>query len=92
LGYDGKWAVHPDQIAVCNDVYQPTQEEFDRAAQLEAAYAEATSEKRLGVIVHDNEMIDEASRKMAEAILLRGRASGMTVTKGGSADGRSEDG
>jgi len=90
LGYDGKWAVHPDQVAVCNEVFQPTQEEFDRAAQLEAAYAEATSEKRLGAVVHNNEMIDEASRKMAEAVLLRGRAAGMTATKG-SSDDRPED-
>jgi citrate lyase subunit beta/citryl-CoA lyase len=91
LGYDGKWAVHPDQLPICNEVFKPTQEEFDRAAQLEAAYAEATSEKRLGAIVHDNEMIDEASRKMAEAVLLRGRASGMTATTSPPADGRPGD-
>jgi citrate lyase subunit beta/citryl-CoA lyase len=92
LGYDGKWAVHPDQIPVCHEVFQPTQEEFDRAANLEAAYAEATSEKRLGAVMYGDEMIDEASRKMAYAVMLRGRASGMTATKSTSAEGRFENG
>jgi citrate lyase subunit beta/citryl-CoA lyase len=31
LGYDGKWALHPDQVKVINEVYTPTQEQFDRA-------------------------------------------------------------
>lgn len=92
LGYDGKWAIHPDQIPICHEVFQPTQEEFDRAAQLDTAYAEATSEKRLGAVMYGNEMIDEASRKMAEAVLLRGRAVGMTATSSTSSEGRSEDG
>src|SRR6266571_1144088 len=31
LGYDGKWVLHPDQVTVCNEVFTPTQEQFDRA-------------------------------------------------------------
>ena len=34
LGYDGKWALHPDQVAVINEVFTPTQEQFDRAFDL----------------------------------------------------------
>src|SRR6476646_7103863 len=31
LGYDGKWSLHPDQVTVINEVYTPTQEQFDKA-------------------------------------------------------------
>jgi len=73
LGYDGKWALNPDQIAVCNEVYSPTAGELERAEQILAAYAEATE----GAVLLDGEMIDEASRKMAVAVAERGRAAGM---------------
>jgi citrate lyase subunit beta / citryl-CoA lyase len=29
LGFDGKWSLHPDQVAICSEVYSPTQEQFD---------------------------------------------------------------
>ena len=38
LGYDGKWALTPDQAAVLNEVYSPTQEQFDRAWDILDAY------------------------------------------------------
>ena len=38
LGYDGKWALTPDQVAVLNEVYSPTQEQFDRAFDILDAY------------------------------------------------------
>ena len=38
LGYDGKWALHPDQVTVINEVYTPTQEQFDRACDILEAY------------------------------------------------------
>src|SRR5215469_10321646 len=43
LGYDGKWALHPDQVTVINEVYTPTQEQFDRAFDLLEAYKAATT-------------------------------------------------
>ena len=77
LGFDGKWALHPDQIGICNDTYVPTQEEFDRAERILEAYETATSQDGLGAVLFDGEMIDEASRKMAVLIAARGRAAGM---------------
>ena len=82
LGYDGKWALHPDQVKVINEVFTPTQEQFDHAVDLLAAYEKATTEgdpgERKGAVMFGDEMIDEASRKMAEKFLHRGERAGMT--------------
>ena len=75
LGFDGKWAIHPDQIAICNEVYSPTQGEFERAEQILAAYRDA----RAGAVLFEGEMIDEASRKLAISMAERGRAAGMAT-------------
>ena len=78
LGFDGKWALHPDQIAACNEVYAPSNDQYERAERILEAYAAATEGDRLGAVMFEGEMIDEASRKMAEQIAARGRAAGMT--------------
>ena len=78
LGFDGKWALHPDQIGICNETYAPAQAEFDRAERILEAYRTATDERGSGAVVFESEMIDEASRKMAASIVERGRAAGMT--------------
>src|SRR4029078_8837708 len=44
LGFDGKWSLHPDQVGVINEVYTPTQEQFDHAFDLLEAYEKATTE------------------------------------------------
>jgi citrate lyase subunit beta / citryl-CoA lyase len=81
LGYDGKWALHPGQVDVLNEVFTPTQEEFDKAEALLEAYRHATEVERRGAVMFGNEMIDEASRKMAERFAERGRAAGMQPEK-----------
>lgn len=78
LGYDGKWALHPDQVKLCNEVYSPTQEQFDRACAILDAYRDATEDQRLGAVMYGDEMIDEASRKMATKFVTRGERAGMT--------------
>jgi citrate lyase subunit beta/citryl-CoA lyase len=78
LGYDGKWALHPDQVTVINGVYTPTQEQFDRACDILDAYQQATEEDRRGAVMFGDEMIDEASRKMATKFKLRGERAGMS--------------
>jgi citrate lyase subunit beta / citryl-CoA lyase len=78
LGYDGKWALHPGQIDVLNEVFTPTQEEYDKAEALLEAYKHATEIDRRGAVMFGNEMIDEASRKMAVQFAERGRAAGLT--------------
>ena len=77
LGYDGKWALHPGQIDVLNEVFTPTQEEFDKAEAIVEAYAHATDVELKGAVMFGTEMIDEASRKMAEQLATRGRAAGL---------------
>jgi citrate lyase subunit beta/citryl-CoA lyase len=82
LGYDGKWVLHPGQIDAANEVYSPSQADYDRAELILDAYAHATSEVggKLGAVMLGDEMIDEASRKMAVVIAGKGRAAGMTRT------------
>jgi citrate lyase subunit beta/citryl-CoA lyase len=81
LGYDGKWALHPGQIDVLNEVFTPTQEEFDKAAAMLEAYAHATDVEERGAVMFGNEMIDEASRKMASQFVARGQAAGLSAKK-----------
>ncbi|MDQ3877856.1 MAG: CoA ester lyase [Actinomycetota bacterium] len=81
LGYDGKWALHPGQIDVLNEVFTPTQEEYDKAEALLEAYKHATEVDRRGAVMFGSEMIDEASRKMATQFAERGRAAGLTISK-----------
>jgi len=83
LGYDGKWSLHPDQVTVINEVYTPTQEQFDRAFDILEAYEKATTEgERRGAVMFGDEMIDEASRKMALKFVTRGERAGMARSAG----------
>jgi citrate lyase subunit beta/citryl-CoA lyase len=77
LGFDGKWAVHPAQIDVLNDVFAPRQEDFDKATAILSAYGRATDVENVGAVMLGDEMIDEASRKMALVMVERGRSAGM---------------
>jgi citrate lyase subunit beta/citryl-CoA lyase len=79
LGYDGKWVLHPDQIDVGNEVFAPSQDDFDHAEDILAAYDASTSDAggRRGAVMLGDEMIDEASRKMALVVVAKGRAAGM---------------
>lgn len=82
LGYDGKWALNPVQAEVLNEVYAPSRQDFDRAIAIVEAYARATGEEGAGAVMLGDEMIDEASRKLAQATVERGRAAGMTDASG----------
>jgi citrate lyase subunit beta/citryl-CoA lyase len=81
LGYDGKWVLHPDQVTVCNEVFTPTQEQFDKAWDILDAYQKATEGDRLGAVMFGDEMIDEASRKMATKFVVRGERAGMARSR-----------
>jgi citrate lyase subunit beta/citryl-CoA lyase len=82
LGFDGKWVLHPDQIAAANEVYSPRQEDYDHSENILDAYDHYTSAAggARGAVMLGDEMIDEASRKMALVISAKGRAAGMTRT------------
>jgi citrate lyase subunit beta/citryl-CoA lyase len=82
LGFDGKWVLHPGQIDAANEIFAPTQADYDHAELILDAYAYHTSDAggRVGAAMLGDEMIDEASRKMALVIASQGRAAGMTRT------------
>ncbi|MGV0717440.1 CoA ester lyase [Mycolicibacterium sp. XJ662] len=79
LGYDGKWVLHPDQIAAGNEIFSPRQKDYDHAELILEAYEWHTSRAggARGAAMLGDEMIDEASRKMALVIAGKGRAAGM---------------
>ncbi|HET9658655.1 MAG TPA: CoA ester lyase [Kineosporiaceae bacterium] len=82
LGFDGKWVLHPGQIEAANEVYSPRQEDYDHAENILDAYGWCTSAAggARGAAMLGDEMIDEASRKMALVIAGKGRAAGMVRT------------
>jgi citrate lyase subunit beta/citryl-CoA lyase len=82
LGFDGKWVLHPGQVDAANEIYAPSQEDFDHAELILDAYEYYTSEAggKKGSAMLGDEMIDEASRKMALVIAGKGRAAGMSRT------------
>ncbi|MGH9304417.1 MAG: HpcH/HpaI aldolase/citrate lyase family protein [Acidimicrobiales bacterium] len=82
LGYDGKWALHPDQVTILNKLFSPTQEQFDRAWAVLDAYKAATETEHKGAVMFGDEMIDEASRKMAAKVVVRGERAGLRRTAG----------
>jgi citrate lyase subunit beta / citryl-CoA lyase len=83
LGFDGKWVLHPSQVDAANEVYSPRQDDYDHAELILDAYAYYTSAEggALGAAMLGEEMIDEASRKMALVIAAKGRAAGLRRTQ-----------
>jgi citrate lyase subunit beta/citryl-CoA lyase len=77
LGFDGKWALLPAQVDVLNEMFSPTQEQFDKACQVLDAYKQATEGDRSGAVMFGDEMIDEASRKVAVKLKMRGERAGL---------------
>lgn len=69
LGYEGKWAIHPSQIALANEIFSPTDKEVDKAERTVVALREA-EEQGKGAASLDGKMIDAASERMARNILV----------------------
>ena len=82
FGYDGKWVLHPDQVGAANRAFSPSQADYDKAELILEAYAYYTSSEggSLGAVMLGDEMIDEASRKLATPTVERGRRVGMQRT------------
>jgi citrate lyase subunit beta / citryl-CoA lyase len=76
LGFDGKWSLHPDQVTILNEVFSPTQAQFDKAWDVLDSYRQATEGDRKGAVMFGEEMIDEASRKVAITLVSRGERAG----------------
>jgi citrate lyase subunit beta/citryl-CoA lyase len=73
LGYEGKWAIHPSQIALANDVFTPPEAEVERARRILAALDDAARQGR-GAAQLDGRMIDAASARMAQNIVAIAQA------------------
>ncbi|WP_034090495.1 HpcH/HpaI aldolase/citrate lyase family protein [Streptacidiphilus albus] len=82
LGFDGKWVLHPGQVDAANEVYSPSQEDYDHAELILDAYDWCTSAEggAKGSAMLGDEMIDEASRKMALVVAGKGRNAGLRRT------------
>jgi malyl-CoA/(S)-citramalyl-CoA lyase len=70
LGYEGKWAIHPSQIGLANEVFSPSAAEVDKARRILRAMAEAAAAGR-GAVSLDGRLIDIASIRMAEALIAK---------------------
>ena len=73
MGFDGKWVLHPDQIELCNEIFLPSESEYQRARELIAKYENAQG-NGLGAVIDGDLMIDEASRRNAAKIIDRREA------------------
>ena len=70
LGCEGKWAIHPSQIALANEVMAPPAAEVEKARRILAAMAEARAEGK-GAVSLDGRLIDIASIRQAEALVAK---------------------
>ncbi len=68
LGFDGKWAIHPDQIRVANEVFSPTAAEVETARAAVEAYRSAEG-RGVGAISHDGRLVDAAHMRLAANVL-----------------------
>lgn len=68
LGIEGKWAIHPSQIELANEIFSPPEAEVDRARRILKELEIAAAEGR-GAAAVDGKMIDAASARMAENVV-----------------------
>jgi citrate lyase subunit beta/citryl-CoA lyase len=64
MGFDGKWAIHPEQIKVINQVFTPSPEEIQRAQEILELYRKADLDSGLGAVVYKDEMVDAATLRV----------------------------
>jgi malyl-CoA/(S)-citramalyl-CoA lyase len=68
LGCEGKWAIHPSQVALANEVFTPTEKEVSRARRILVEMEKAAKEGK-GAVSLDGRLIDAASIRMAENVV-----------------------
>lgn len=81
LGFDGKWAIHPDQVPIANEVFTPTPAEVAEARQAMAAYAEAEA-GGVGAIGRDGKLVDAAHMRLAANTLHKAALAGVDSGSG----------
>ncbi|HEX3093805.1 MAG TPA: CoA ester lyase [Candidatus Angelobacter sp.] len=77
MGFDGKWAIHPDQVPVINRIFTPSPEEITRAQEIVGLYEKANVDSGIGAMVYKDEMIDAASLPIERKKLAIARKTGL---------------
>jgi citrate lyase subunit beta/citryl-CoA lyase len=77
MGFDGKWAIHPDQVPVINRVFTPSSEEITRAQEIINLYEQADLNSGTGAMVYKDEMVDAASLPVERKKLAIARKTGL---------------
>lgn len=77
MGFDGKWAIHPDQVPVINRAFTPSQEEITRAQEIIDLYEKADVNSGVGAMVYKDEMVDAASLPAERKKLAIARKTGL---------------
>ena len=80
LGFEGKWAIHPSQVALANEVYSPSDAEVTKARRILEAMDKASKEGK-GAVSLDGRLIDIASIRMAQALITKADAIGKPAAK-----------
>jgi citrate lyase subunit beta/citryl-CoA lyase len=75
LGFDGKWAIHPDQIAIAHEVFAPTEEEILEARASMQTYRNSEAEG-VGAIGRDGKLVDAAHMRLAANVLYKASLAG----------------
>jgi citrate lyase subunit beta/citryl-CoA lyase len=75
LGFDGKWAIHPDQVPIANEVFSPTAEEVAEAREAIETYRAAEA-GGVGAIGRDGKLVDAAHMRLAENTLRQAGLAG----------------
>jgi len=76
LGLDGKWVIHPDQIAVVNEIFSPARADIARAERVIRAHEEAMKNGR-GAASIDGSLVDNATIRLARQLYEKARQLGM---------------
>lgn len=72
LGFDGKWVLHPAQVASGNAAFSPDPDTVERAQEMLAG-AQQAARRGIGAVMVGDQMVDEAGVQLAEATLARHR-------------------
>jgi malyl-CoA/(S)-citramalyl-CoA lyase len=75
LGCEGKWAIHPSQVALGNEMFSPSEAEVTKARRILEAMAQAAREGR-GAVALDGRLIDLASIRQAEVLVKKAEQIG----------------
>ena len=87
LGFDGKWAIHPAQVPIANEVFSPTPEEVAEAEKSMRVYRDSEAEG-VGAIGRDGRLVDAAHMRLAANTLHKASLTGLRPGEGDGEGGR----